>query len=45
MIPDESLMQRWCTTPNGYFNDRRPIDVIKAEGTRVVRQYLEGVLG
>lgn len=45
MIPDSSLGQRWCTTPNGYFNHRRPIDVIKAEGTQVVRQYLEGVLG
>jgi len=45
MIPDYSLAQHWCTTPNGYFKHRRPIDVIKAEGTQVVRQYLEGVLG
>ena len=45
MIPDESLGQRWCSTSNGYFNHRRPIDVIVAEGTRPVRQYLEGVLG
>lgn len=45
LIPDENLGRRWCSNPNGYFNKRRPIDVIKAEGTQVVRQYLEGALG
>ena len=37
-------MTAWQKTgvirPNGFFNDRRPIDVIVTEGTRVVRQYL-----
>jgi len=45
MIPDESLGQRWCSTPNGYFDGQCPIDVIMAEGIRAVRQYLEGVFG
>jgi len=45
MIPDDSLRQNWCSRPNGYFDDRRPIDVIVAEGLLCVRQYLEGALG
>jgi len=45
MIPDDSLRQNWCSTPNRYFDNRRPIDVIVAEGSLRVRQFLEGALG
>jgi len=45
LIPDDSLGKRWCSTPNGYFDKRRPIDVIVAQGTLVVRRFLEGWLG
>jgi len=44
-IPDDSLAQSWCSNPNGYFDGRRPIDVILAEGTLAVRLLIEGLLG
>jgi len=45
LIPDDSLANSWCSTPNGFFDQRRPIDVIVAQGTQVVRRFLEGWLG
>jgi len=45
LIPDDSLGNSWCSTPNGFFDQRRPIDVIVAQGTQVVRRFLEGWLG
>jgi hypothetical protein len=45
LIPDDSLANSWCSTPNGFFDQRRPIDVIVAQGTQVVRRFLEGWMG
>jgi len=42
-IPDDNLAHNWCSKPNGYFDGRRPIDVILAEGTQVVRRLIEGL--